>query len=375
MPHVFRYEEIAGELRQQILAGDFAEAAGRLPSERALRERYGVQRNTVRQALALLEAEGWVVTHPKRGSFASRPGEGVPDAPPSPAPSHLPAGTVLVVNTWNRISTAMDSLLRGLGGALAAAPLTLQRFDATPLAGQMTPRLPSPEYLRENNVVGVVLWPPTPTTPEVLTRLRAAAPLVLVDRRVPGFEADYVGFDDVAGGRLVTEHLLAQGHRRIGYLADETFAETVQRRWLGYIQAQEAAGVAPDPARQAFFYGTPRLLFHEYLRLFLDGGPGGEPLTAVVCSNDATAVTLFGYLQAEGRRVPGEIAVTGYGNLLPDYLDALALTTVAQPFEEVGRVAAEVLLRRLSQRAAAPDCWQIELPVRLIVRSSSAAPA
>ena len=67
----FRYEEIGRELKEQIARGDFA-AGQRLPSERELMRRYAVHRNTARQALAVLEAEGWISVEPKRGESPVR---------------------------------------------------------------------------------------------------------------------------------------------------------------------------------------------------------------------------------------------------------------------------------------------------------------
>lgn len=375
MQRSFRYEEIGRELKEQIARGDFA-AGQRLPSERELMRRYAVHRNTARQALAVLEAEGWISVEPKRGAFVRNPGSDaaaslLPGGPPTTAGEAVAGGSVLVINAWNSASTALDGILLGLSRALAGTDISVLRFDSRPKPGQANGVTPTPAYLAANRTVGAVLWPHGPADLEALRRLRSAAPLVLVDRRVPGFETDSVRFDDVSGGRMVTEHLLRRGHRRIGFLGDDSFAETVQQRWRGYTLALEAAGIAPDPAAFALFNGIVDPPFADQARLFLAGG--GNPLSAVVCSNDSTALRLLRFLREDGRRVPEDLAVTGYGNLLPDYLDALELTTVAQPFEEVGRVAGAILLDRLARAdAVGPREYRsVELPVRLIVRRSS----
>lgn len=360
----YRYQEIANSIREQIQQGEFD--GKRLPAERALMQQYGVQRNTVRQALALLEAEQWIVTRPKSGSYA------VPPLPQSDnsAPQNI-TGTVLVVNEWNRSSTAVERILRGLSQTLEPLSISVQRFNSLPEPGRASSTLPSSEFVSANNVIGAVVWPQNPANTVALARLRASIPLVLVDRRVLGFEADYVCFDDIAGGRMATEHLLHQGHRRIGFLGDEAFAETVQHRWLGYVQALEDAGIAFDPSCTALFQGTREPVLSDYLRVFLAGG--GTPLHAVVCSNDTTALSLLRHLRATRQQVPSDVAVTGYGNSLPEYLDTLELTTIEQPFEEAGRTAGKILLERLAHpaRSGTGPYQYLQLPIRLVGRNSS----
>lgn len=366
----FRYEEIADNLRQQIQDGKYPEDQ-RLPSERVLMQHYGVQRNTIRQALTLLQDEGLLVSRARSGVYAR-------SVPAASVTAHSPAtlnqleGTVLVINAWNHTSNAVDRLLVGLSGSLKGTNLSIQRFNSLPRQGEWFHVLPNQEYLTANRVVGAILWAQSATDLDALTRLRTSVPLVLVDRRVLGFEADCVRFDDVSGGRIVTEHLLAQGHREIGFFADEAFAETVQQRWRGYTIALERAGIPHDGSRVALFVGMKEPRFSDYARLFLSV-TNPKP-TAIVCSNDSTALALLRFLRNNGYRVPEDIAVTGYGNLLPDYLDTLELTTMSQPFEETGRVAGELLLERLqsgNHPATSNDFRQIELPVHLIVRNSS----
>lgn len=364
LPRSFRYQEIAADIRQKIQQNIYPPQA-RLPSERTLMEQYQVQRNTIRQALALLQKENRIQVQPRSGFFV------VPfEEQPTPAnigSAPLPDGVVLVINSWNRFSNALDRILSGLSQSLHETPLILQRFNSQPLPGQWLHRLPTPEYLAESRVVGAVLWPQSPTDPAALARLRDLMPLVVIDRRILGFEADCVRTDDIIGGEVITNHLIAQGHRRIGFLGDEVFAESVQHRWQGYTRALQTAEIPLDAGLYGLFEGLQTAQLAERLRLFLAGD--GLPLTAVVCSNDSTAVTLLRFLREENRRVPDDVAVTGYGNLLPDYMDTLALTTMSQPFETVGRVAGELLCKRL--QSSDKTFQQIELPVELIVRNSS----
>jgi DNA-binding LacI/PurR family transcriptional regulator len=279
-------------------------------------------------------------------------------------------GVVLVVTPRNNSSTALESLLQGLAAELAPTGHTIRYFDSQPPPGRVTQQLPSREFLTENNIVGVAVWPHSTADAAELDRLRAEVPVVLIDRRIPGFAADMVGFDNAAGGRTVTAHLLSLGHRRIGFFGDEVFAETVQQRWRGYATALEEAGIPSHSNDTLFFNGVTDAVFDAFLPLFL-GGFGRSPLTAVVCSNDNNALRLLRWLRENER----EIAVTGYGDLLPHYLGAMGLTTVSQPFEEVGRAVAGLLRTRLGESGGPRRPYrQIDLPVHLIVRDTAAPP-
>ena len=368
----YRYARIADDLRQQIERGDFEQV--KLPSERTLMVSYGVQRSTVRRALSLLGDEGRIVRASKRGSFVNREPAGFPltpneDDPPRASPV---AGTVLVVAQWRITSPALEGLLGGLNQTLANSELTLQTFDSRPKKGSLKPELPDKGYLDAHQIKAIVLWPAVPADRAALMELRDSVPLVLIDREVSGLETHSVVFDDYGGGKAVTSHLIEQGHTRIGFLTDEVFAETVQQRWRGYVDALEAAGIVGDPACYGLYAGIHDPPYTELMRLLLRGA--GYPLTAVVCSNDAVALNFLQFLQREHKRVPGDIAVTGFGNLLPSSLEAARLTTVRQPFDVAGQIVGRLLMERVfssAPNAARGAIEQVRVPVELIVRASS----
>lgn len=220
-------------------------------------------------------------------------------------------------------------------------------------------------------IAGAVIWPQNPTNVDALRRLKSVIPLVLVDRRVIGLSADCVRFGDLEGGRMVADHLIAQGHRKIGFISDDVFAETVQQRWRGYVLAHEERGLPVDRRLTMFFHGIDASFFPMAMRHCLSQGPDAP--TAIVCSNDVVAFSLLRFLHDEGIRVPDDLAVTGYGNVLPAYGNAMGLTSVDQPFLELGRAAAHILVNRVGQVPAewAKAPHDIEIPVSLIVRGSS----
>lgn len=351
-----QYEEIARQLRQQIRRGDFRHD-GRLPAERALGKQFAVQRNTVRQALALLEKEGSIWIDPKRGSFIKSQ---EPDA----------NRNVFLVNIHSGSTPTLSQLMDGFTSVSERAGYLVRRVNTDPPAGEAIDPLPDARNL-PSDTAGIVLWPQNPTDAESIFRLNAVVPLVLVDRRVLGVSADCVHFDDVAGGRMVTEHLLQQGHRRIAFLTDDVFAETVQNRWRGYVTALQHHGVPVDPKLGVFFNGLHEPLYSMTMRHLLS--QGADRPTAIVCSNDLVAFTLLRFLRDEGVKVPDEVVVTGYGNSMPDYLEAMALTSVDQSFYRLGQTAAEILLERVGQSSEERlrDPRDILIATHLVARNSS----
>lgn len=356
-----RYEQIAGEIRSAIARGAFG-PEGRLPSERRLVRTYNAQRNTVRQALSVLEREGRIASVGKSGWFVASGFDATAD--------RLPAGgRVLFVTFRQHESASSDAIAHELSRVFAAHGLQALRYDSA--ARQQAAHLETAEDIAGLGATGVVLWPHGPVDSGLLQRIQATTPVVMVDRRVFGFASDSVRFDDFAGGKLVTEHLLAQGHRRIAFLADEPFVESVQSRWNGYHQALEAAGVEPDGNLTVLNYQQHEPSFTASLRFLVHSLE--ERPTAIVCSNDGVASRLLLFLRDEGLRVPEDIAVTGFGNERPNYLDLVGLTTVSQSFPDLGRVAGELLLDRLAGTANASvrPYREVLLPMSLVVRSSS----
>lgn len=353
---MFQYQAIANDLRDSITGGQYTDGQ-KLPSERLLSERYKVQRNTIRQAISILADEGFLRVEGKRGSFVqTRPRSN--------------SRKVFLVGTHSGNQHHLVQLVDGLTTHAARSGYAVRRFYTDTSPGDLLENVPMPETL-DDDVAGVLLWPQTPTDVHALKRLQSAVPLVLVDRQVANAWFDCVRFDDISGGYAITEHLIKQGHRRIGYLADEVFAETVRQRWYGYARAMEQHAIHIDQSLSMFYNGLYDPIYSDVLRHHLSRG--SEAPTAIVCSNDIVAARLLRFLHDEGLRVPDDMAVTGYGNSMPDISDALSLTSVNQPFDELAKVAIDLLVSRLGVPPVDRAKLHKEkiIPVSLVVRGSS----
>jgi LacI family transcriptional regulator len=187
-------------------------------------------------------------------------------------------------------------------------------------------------------------------------------PVVLVDHPHERVPAVYT--DDVAGGRLATEHLLELGHERIALIGDaEEGCTSGAMRRSGYEAALEAAGLAVDPAlvrRVPHEQEAAAAATRELLQC-------GDPPTALFAASDTQALAALEAAGALGAAVPGDLSIVGYDDI--ELARYLGLTTVAQPLEQSGACGAEMLLAAL-EGATAPGR---QLEVELIVRSTTAA--
>ena len=180
--------------------------------------------------------------------------------------------------------------------------------------------------------------------------------------------------DDEAGAFAMVSHMIALGHRRILHVAGPAGMAGADRRVDGYLRAHAAAGLKPAPGhvvRAALGADGGR----EAMRQWLTRRRGRPYPDAVFGFNDAVAIGSAETLRSRGLRVPEDISVAGYDHNL--MARAVQLSTVRQPLHEMGRLAVEVLVRRIDAlRQGVPDKQPstIVLPTELIAGSTLGRP-
>jgi LacI family transcriptional regulator len=197
-------------------------------------------------------------------------------------------------------------------------------------------------------VDGLVIAPTRGDHAYLGSEIKAGVATVFVLRPPVPVDVDAVLIDERGGAMAATEHLIAHGHRRIGYLGDP--AGYRSRQLLhGYAAAMATAGLPTDDAWATL---TPARMLDS-------------PVTAVLCgSREHTALTLRA-LESAARRV----AVVGFGDFELAGCLTPRVSVVAYDPGEVGRAAARLLLRRLAGENGPPR--RAEIPVRLIPRGSA----
>jgi DNA-binding LacI/PurR family transcriptional regulator len=165
--------------------------------------------------------------------------------------------------------------------------------------------------------------------------------------------ADVVAVDNFGGGLQLGEHLAAMGHRRVAFVGPET--RMARERLAGLRTGLEPAGAgcSPDVAHLKCRHGG-----HE--TDLLDNLLAGETrpavfrqrFTAIACYNDWFAVHAIGRLRQLGLRVPEDMSVTGFDDVIPSWYDGPKPTTCAVRIEELGAEAARLIYWRIEHPTA-----------------------
>jgi LacI family transcriptional regulator len=195
-------------------------------------------------------------------------------------------------------------------------------------------------------------------------------PFVLVDQRLHDIDVDSVMADNYSGGVQAGQLLLRHGHKRIGFLGDLS-ASTTRDRLTGLRDALGDAGVPFGPSqvvdlrRDSDRLGDWSAIEEQCTRDILGGA---HPPTALFCSCDAVARGAYRAIAGMGLSVPRDVSVIGFDDdPLAEWL-VPGLTTIQQPFLEIGRVAINQLCRRIADGNSVPQ--QTVLPVQLVERGS-----
>ncbi|WP_240973838.1 LacI family DNA-binding transcriptional regulator [Nonomuraea composti] len=196
--------------------------------------------------------------------------------------------------------------------------------------------------------------------------VRSGTPVVAIDPAM-GSTVPAVTADNLAGATAVVEHLLALGHRRIGFIAGRSSLEAAWSREEGYRRALAAAGIAADPAliaRGDFNAESAAPLARELLER-------PDRPTAIFAANDGMALKTLEVARELGLSVPGDLSVAGFDNIPESALGEPGLTTVDQSMYRLGHEAARMLKSLVCGDWEGPG--RIVLPTRLVTRGSTAA--
>lgn len=260
--------------------------------------------------------------------------------------------------------TAYGSYMRRLAGVLEVlGPLgqevCVSDHESAAVASPLLASLPLNRRLDALIVMGLSMQP------DVVSRtIKQMLPVVMVDFPTRNFTS--VVTDDVEGGRLAAEHLIQQGYRSFLHLletGDPDCELSGDRRLDGFLQGLADAGCAREDVRFASADHSIAAAAAKITGLLQE-----EPRPrAVFCHDDTLAVGAIQAARSLGLRVPEDVAVMGFDD--GDLAAAAGLTTVRQPFEESGRVAARALLQHMEDPLQSPQV--IQLPLELVRRASA----
>ncbi|TNM25190.1 GntR family transcriptional regulator [Streptomyces sedi] len=359
-----KYRQVAERLRRDIAAGAWAPGE-QLPVERDLAEALSVSVNTLRRAVSQLVEEGVVRRRQGSGTFVR------PDAGPSAAERPKPVGDrrlvgVLVPSTTYYYPRVVEGMQRVLRDARASVLLASSKYDLGIEDSEL-------RAMCETGVHGLLLVPNLHLMEDpqgYVDRLgRLPVPYVLVERQPPRPAPDdpttYVVTDHAGGVYRAIRHLRALGHRRIG-LMGRLLTGTSERVDQGFADAARLLDVGLADGTVVRRNEWTAAETADYARHC-----AREGVTAVFCHGDRDAAALVVHARQNGLTVPDDLAVVAYDDEVAE-VGEVPLTAVSPPKEEVGALAAQLLLNRLERGERAP-AHRVQLQPRLVVRASCGA--
>ncbi|MBN1864357.1 MAG: GntR family transcriptional regulator [Victivallales bacterium] len=365
------YVQLADDLRGRILEGSVS-TGDFIANERSLADDLKISRVTVRKGLDLLEKQQLIHKIRGKGVFAG-----------PPCMRHAAARDEFVYDKAIGIAADYHIEKSHTAQMLNSAIEYLCENDYYPMRiGYVNARSQREVFKYFKEYLKGMIIRPSPMESEMEIQFSNISFLnsvnirtVLIGHEIPGISCDYVRSDDKQGVEDAVQHFIDSGHRRIAYICDHRIISTRRERFNGYMHAMSnnnLEGMVFDPS----VLKTGEKVLSHYERGFLltsllmesDMNP-----SAVVAENDMTALGAFTALKEHGVVLPGEVELIGIGNDIEADIyghDLFhSLSTLDIPRHEMGRRAAELMIRRINYPVG--EYLTVNLPVRLVHKGTT----
>ena len=351
-----KYQVVADALRTGVQSGKYQKT---LPAEQALCTQFQVSRQTVRQALSLLESERLIERRQGSGSHILE----------KPEASPLRRLSIAVVTTY--ISDYIfPSILREIEAVCAennSAPLLFATQNQFSNERRILQTLLEMERLDGVLIEGTKTGLPNPNIGLYHRLIEKGIPLVFMHCNYEQLPDTLSVLDDnYAGARMLVEYLYNKGHRGIAGIFKYDDIQGRQR-FSGYLDGLQEFDLRLEDS-SILWYSTDqkdRFLRNGFAEAQTDGLL--STCSAVVCYNDEIAARLISYLTKKGISIPGDMAVVSFDNSPYSEMSAPRITSLSHAQYNVGRLSAEMLFRHLRGE----QCSSMLVPWELMEKESS----
>lgn len=220
-----------------------------------------------------------------------------------------------------------------------------------------------PDLLRTRGVDGILAIDTQLDTPTTL-------PTVIVAGRTTLPDITTVILDHEQAACLALGHLHQLGHRNIAFIRGQPFSADSDARWAATLQTARKLGIEVHDEltiRLSLDSHSPEVSYPGIRKLLQTA----KPFTAILCFNDASAMGSIRALHEAGLRVPADVSVLGFDDIQSAAFQVPNLSTIRQPLQKMGSIAAQMLLKKLAGESI-PDL--VQLSAELVVRESTAPP-
>lgn len=267
------------------------------------------------------------------------------------------------------VAAVLPSSLGYYEHALRSIESSLDRIGSSVILN-LVARDFGPEAMREESdrlhrcialrVDGIILRPVNDDANAIYFKevVERGVPLVVIDRKLPDFQCDFVGNDDRAGGGAAAAQLLSRGCRNLAVLHAGSKISTSRERREGFLSAARESGAHATELDCGSFLPPPGILLDFF------GSPSSQGIDGVFAVGDHLARAAIHALRASGRSCPGDTKVVGFGNLTHIDPGAPRLATFDQHPGQVGSEAVKLLTERLEHPGKPPR--SIYLPAEFV---------
>jgi DNA-binding LacI/PurR family transcriptional regulator len=365
----FLHRSVSDALRRKLTAGQLPGGA-KLPALKLLANELAVSTMTIRRAIRTLEREGHLYHINGVGTFVRQK-----------TPASATARKVYAFVGSDLSSPFQTAIARGAQRLCQQRGWAMQMLDAHWDAQLEAENI---RLLPESGVSGAILLPPFSDAKAIGTLFSiqsADFPLVLADMAAPGLKADLVCSDHESGAYMATQYLLEHGHRQIVMLTHPAVASSVAARISGYERALLDHGILASEEWKAWVDLAIHQAGYRQGKKWLGGCQAILPLlqrlkppVAVLAIDAYVGWGVYEACHALGLSVPEDVSVVAFDDCEAAHALRPPMTIISQRTDEIGRIALELLDRRVEAstpgKANRREFTQVFVDVDLIERGS-----
>ena len=352
----FKYELVADELRSGIYSGKYS-STGRLPTESELVGLYRVSRQTIRQALTILEKDRLIEKLQGSGSYITE----------SVKMSRAKIRRVAVITTYVS-EYIFPGILRSMQDLLYGSNCSVELFDTRN------------DVARERSILETILASsfdgllvegtktaiPNPNTELYLEIKSREIPIVFFNGNYSDVDCPFVLDDNYRGGYMLVDYLYNLGHRKIAGIFKSDDIQGIER-YRGFISSMKKLGLIANSANVIWYYTESLDLLFESEQIAATAGGA----TAFVCYNDIVANKLIDYLTDHGKSVPKNVSVVSFDNSYISDLGPITITSLSHESTDAGQRSAAMLISLMDKRQTPAEIKSEYLPWTIIQKNSS----